>query len=66
MPISRKLIAAVTVNILTVVIAYAVTKLGLHETVGDAALISGVIGQASGAFAGWLVREVDPAKPAVR
>ena len=58
MVLSRKLVTAVAVNILTLAAAYAVTKLGLHETTGDAALISGIVAQVASAFAGWLVKEV--------
>jgi hypothetical protein len=57
-PISRKLVASVVTSILVVAVTYAVTKLGLHDSVGTASLISGIIGQVAGAFAGWLAKEV--------
>jgi hypothetical protein len=57
-PISRKLAVSILTSVLTIAAAYAVTKLGLHESVGDAALVSGLIGQAAGFLAGYLAKEV--------
>jgi putative flippase GtrA len=55
---SRKLTAAIITNALTWLVALAVTKLGLHESVAVAAWVSTVIGIVAGAVAGYLVKEI--------
>jgi hypothetical protein len=55
---SRKLVYAVTANLLTAGAAYAAARTGLHLSAGESAIIPGLIGVASGAVAGYAVREV--------
>lgn len=55
---SRKLVVSFLTTILTVAAVYAITKLGLHDSVGTASLISGVVGQLAGFLAGYLAKEV--------
>lgn len=56
--LSKKLVTSVVTSVLTIAAAYVVQKYGIHESVGTAALVSGIIGQVAGAFAGWFVKEV--------
>jgi hypothetical protein len=58
MVISQKLVAAVFTNILTVVVAYVITKFGIHESVAVASQIATVIGIFAGAAAGYVVKEL--------
>jgi len=55
---SRKLIAAVVTNVLTLIAALVVTRLGLHESPMVAGEVSAGIGIVAGGTAGYLVREI--------
>ena len=55
---SRKVLASFTANVLTLIVALAVTKLGLHESATTAGMVSAAVGIAAGGIAGYLVREI--------
>ena len=55
---SRKIIAAVAANVLTLGVALAVSHYGLHESAEAAGIVSAVIGIVAGAVAGYLVKEI--------
>jgi hypothetical protein len=56
---NRKVVAQFVASALFAAVAYVVQKAGFHETVGDAALVSGVIASVAGAVAGYVVKEAD-------
>jgi hypothetical protein len=51
----------VTANLLTAGAAYAAARTGLHLSAGESAIIPGLIGVASGAVAGYAVKELPAA-----
>lgn len=55
---SRKVVVQFLVTVLTIGATYAVTKLGLGDSLGTSAIISGVVGQLAGLLAGYLAKEV--------
>jgi hypothetical protein len=58
MPFSQKLVVAVLTNILTVAVAFLVTKLGFHESALVATQVATGIGIVASAVGGWLVKEI--------
>lgn len=50
-----------TANLLTAGAAYAAARTGLHLSAGESAIIPGLIGVASGAVAGYAVKELPAA-----
>jgi hypothetical protein len=54
---STKVVAQAATAVLTWGVALVVTKLGLHTSPDVYAAVPGLISLASGAFAGWFVRE---------
>jgi len=55
---TRKVIAGVATNVLTFLVALAVSHFGLKESAEAAGIVSAVIGIVAGAVAGYLVREI--------
>ena len=55
---TRKVIAGVATNVLTFLVALAVSHFGLKESAEAAGIVSAVIGIAAGAVAGYLVKEL--------
>jgi hypothetical protein len=55
---SRKVLTQFTANVLTLGVALVAAHFGLHETSGDASVVSAGIGIAAGGIAGYLVKEI--------
>jgi hypothetical protein len=58
MILSRKLVTAVLVNILTDAVALIVNHFSLHLSAAEAAEVASYVGVAAGALAGFLVKEI--------
>ncbi len=58
MVLSRKAVAVIVTNVLTLAAAYAVTKMGVQLSEGDSALIAGAVAAVSSSIAAWLVKEI--------
>ena len=55
---TRKVLTQLATNVLTFLVALAVSHFGLKESAEAAGIVSAVIGIAAGAVAGYLVREI--------
>jgi len=55
---NRKVLTQLATNILTFLVALAVSHWGLKESAEAAGIVSAVIGIVAGAVAGYLVREI--------
>ncbi len=58
MVVSRKLVTAVLVNLLTDGVALVVNHFSLHLSAPEAAQVAAYVGVAAGAIAGFLVKEI--------